>query len=312
MRPRPARHRDPLPRPRTRRRTRATTRRRRPLPHRSLDRLSTAGRRSYVAVTSQRRAISRAMRPKAAAAVLHCVGMATDGAVRRPQGKHGLADLLGMRHQAADSACRVARQLESSSMKDAAPRRYVHEGRLLEFARRDWSARPGAVQVRGTRRREPHLSGRHRPHRRVCQRGVYRRQIGPSQDLGISFSEAEPERCRASEHHVKTVTTHHAKTHLSRLLREVHAGETIVILSGSAPVAQLIAIRPERASRPPVGTRTSAASPRPFRSTAGGGSDQGERGRPDPRRRRPPISSEPPVGRVRSDDNEMDHVALAN
>ena len=56
---------------------------------------------------------------------------------------------------------------------------------------------------------------------------------------------------------MKTVTTHQAKTHLSRLLKEVQAGETIVILSGSAPVAQLIAIRPERASRPPVGTRTS-------------------------------------------------------
>lgn len=56
---------------------------------------------------------------------------------------------------------------------------------------------------------------------------------------------------------MKTVTTHHAKTHLSRLLKEVQAGESIVILSGSAPVAQLSAVRPERASRPPVGTRTS-------------------------------------------------------
>ena len=56
---------------------------------------------------------------------------------------------------------------------------------------------------------------------------------------------------------MKTVTTHHAKTHLSRLLKEVQAGETVVILSGSAPVAQLSAIGPERASRPPVGTRTS-------------------------------------------------------
>ena len=50
VRPRPARHRDPLPRPRTRRRTRATTRRRRPLPHRRWS-PATAGRRSYVAVT---------------------------------------------------------------------------------------------------------------------------------------------------------------------------------------------------------------------------------------------------------------------
>ena len=57
---------------------------------------------------------------------------------------------------------------------------------------------------------------------------------------------------------MKTVTTHQAKTHLSRLLKEVQAGETIVILSGSAPVAKLIAMRPEKAARPPVGTRTSA------------------------------------------------------
>ena len=57
---------------------------------------------------------------------------------------------------------------------------------------------------------------------------------------------------------MKTVTTHQAKTHLSRLLKEVQAGETIVILSGSSPVAKLIAMRPEKAARPPVGTRTSA------------------------------------------------------
>ena len=57
---------------------------------------------------------------------------------------------------------------------------------------------------------------------------------------------------------MKTVTTHQAKTHLSRLLREVQAGETVVILSGSAPMAQLVAVRPEKASRPPVGTLTSS------------------------------------------------------
>ena len=56
---------------------------------------------------------------------------------------------------------------------------------------------------------------------------------------------------------MKTVTTHQAKTHLSRLLKDVQAGETVVILSGSAPVAKLIAVRPERAVRPPVGTLTS-------------------------------------------------------
>ena len=56
---------------------------------------------------------------------------------------------------------------------------------------------------------------------------------------------------------MKTVAAHHARTHLSRLLTEVRAGETIVMLNGSAPVAQSSAVRPERASRPPVGTRTS-------------------------------------------------------
>ena len=57
---------------------------------------------------------------------------------------------------------------------------------------------------------------------------------------------------------MKTVTTHHAKTHLSRLLREVQAGETVVILSGSAPMAQLVSLRPANAARPQVGTPTSS------------------------------------------------------
>ena len=56
---------------------------------------------------------------------------------------------------------------------------------------------------------------------------------------------------------MKTVTTHQAKTHLSRLLKEVQAGESVVILSGREPVARLNAIRPEKAARPRVGTVTS-------------------------------------------------------
>ena len=56
---------------------------------------------------------------------------------------------------------------------------------------------------------------------------------------------------------MKTVTTHQAKTHLSRLLKEVQAGESVVILSGRAPVARLTAVRPKKAARPPVGTVTS-------------------------------------------------------
>ena len=60
---------------------------------------------------------------------------------------------------------------------------------------------------------------------------------------------------------MKTVTTHQAKTHLSRLLKEAQAGETIVILSGSAPVAKLTAVETAKATRPPVGTVTSPEVP---------------------------------------------------
>jgi antitoxin (DNA-binding transcriptional repressor) of toxin-antitoxin stability system len=59
------------------------------------------------------------------------------------------------------------------------------------------------------------------------------------------------------EEAMKTTTTHQAKTHLSRLLKEVQAGETIVILSGNVPVAQLTAVQPSSAKRPKVGTHTS-------------------------------------------------------
>jgi antitoxin (DNA-binding transcriptional repressor) of toxin-antitoxin stability system len=56
---------------------------------------------------------------------------------------------------------------------------------------------------------------------------------------------------------VKTVTTHQAKTHLSRLIHEVQSGETVVILSGKTPVAQLTAVAAVTVSRPAVGTKTS-------------------------------------------------------
>ena len=39
---------------------------------------------------------------------------------------------------------------------------------------------------------------------------------------------------------MKSVTVHQAKTHLSQLLREVEAGETIVVARGSTPVARLV------------------------------------------------------------------------
>ena len=56
---------------------------------------------------------------------------------------------------------------------------------------------------------------------------------------------------------VKTATTHEAKTHLSRLIREVQAGETVIILSGRKPVAQLTAVSEVPSERPKVGTVTS-------------------------------------------------------
>ncbi|WP_270374460.1 MULTISPECIES: type II toxin-antitoxin system Phd/YefM family antitoxin [Marinicauda] len=40
---------------------------------------------------------------------------------------------------------------------------------------------------------------------------------------------------------MKTVTVHEAKTHLSRLLREVEAGEEIIIRRGNKTVARLSA-----------------------------------------------------------------------
>lgn len=56
---------------------------------------------------------------------------------------------------------------------------------------------------------------------------------------------------------MKTATTHEAKTHLSRLIREVQNGETVVILSGKTPVAKLTAVSDVPRGRPRVGTVTS-------------------------------------------------------
>ena len=56
---------------------------------------------------------------------------------------------------------------------------------------------------------------------------------------------------------MKTATIHQTKTHLSRMLKEVQAGETIVILNGSTPVAKLTPLDLPVARRPKVGTRTS-------------------------------------------------------
>lgn len=56
---------------------------------------------------------------------------------------------------------------------------------------------------------------------------------------------------------MKTVTTHEAKTQLSRLIRDVQAGETVIILNGKAPVAKLTAYDEPARRRPRVGAVTS-------------------------------------------------------
>jgi prevent-host-death family protein len=59
---------------------------------------------------------------------------------------------------------------------------------------------------------------------------------------------------------MKKVTTHEAKTHLSRLLAEVEAGEEIVICRGAIPSARLVPMSRKTARRRPrIGTKTSAA-----------------------------------------------------
>lgn len=56
---------------------------------------------------------------------------------------------------------------------------------------------------------------------------------------------------------MKTITTHYAKTHLSRLLKEVQQGEEIIILNGKTPAGRLISVDSETSRRPAVGTVTS-------------------------------------------------------
>jgi prevent-host-death family protein len=48
---------------------------------------------------------------------------------------------------------------------------------------------------------------------------------------------------------MKTVNVHEAKTHLSRLLKRVAAGEDVVIAKAGRPVARLVPVAP------PVGER---------------------------------------------------------
>lgn len=53
------------------------------------------------------------------------------------------------------------------------------------------------------------------------------------------------------------VTTHEAKTHLSKMLREVRSGKEFVIMNGREPVGKLIAFSTPTADHPKVGTITS-------------------------------------------------------
>ncbi|MBM3599093.1 MAG: type II toxin-antitoxin system Phd/YefM family antitoxin [Alphaproteobacteria bacterium] len=50
---------------------------------------------------------------------------------------------------------------------------------------------------------------------------------------------------------MKTVNVHHAKTHLSRLLEQVAAGEDVVIAKSGKPVARLIPFKPSEEPRRP-------------------------------------------------------------
>ena len=49
------------------------------------------------------------------------------------------------------------------------------------------------------------------------------------------------------------VNIHEAKTHLSRLLQRVAAGEEVTIARSGVPVARLVAVEPEKKSIRPLG-----------------------------------------------------------
>lgn len=55
-----------------------------------------------------------------------------------------------------------------------------------------------------------------------------------------------------------TVTVHEAKTHLSRLLHAVEAGEEVLVCRGKQLVAKMIPVTAVAKKHPPVGVPTSA------------------------------------------------------
>ena len=56
---------------------------------------------------------------------------------------------------------------------------------------------------------------------------------------------------------MSTVTVHQAKTHLSKLLAAVQAGNEIIVCNGTRPVARLVPYRKELHQRPRTGEITS-------------------------------------------------------
>ena len=48
---------------------------------------------------------------------------------------------------------------------------------------------------------------------------------------------------------MRTVNVHEAKTHLSRLLEEVEAGQEVLIARAGRPVARLLPLAPQRSPR---------------------------------------------------------------
>lgn len=66
-----------------------------------------------------------------------------------------------------------------------------------------------------------------------------------------------------------TITTHQAKTHLSRYLAEVEKGEEYVIARGKKPVAMLVPMKPAKTKpRPKVGDTLDPPFPIPDEALA--------------------------------------------
>jgi prevent-host-death family protein len=64
--------------------------------------------------------------------------------------------------------------------------------------------------------------------------------------------------------HVMTANVHEAKTHFSRLLAEVAAGETVVIAKAGTPVAKLMPVDAPIGARKRIGFMSSLSVPDDF------------------------------------------------